>query len=87
MGHLIKWSGAMIIMVTPHIHFSNDGISPKSQSWTQEMVVLAEQNNNSPEPVSMFKHLETLETLISDILEPKDPPKKIMRIDNRYRNR
>ena len=85
----MKWSGAIIIMVTPHISFSNDVISPKSQPWTQEMVVLAEQNNNSPdpEPVSMFKHLETLETLISDILETKDPPKKIMRIDTRYRNR
>ena len=54
------------------------------------MVVLTEQNNNSPDPeppVSMVKHLENLETLISDILEPKDPPKKIMRMDNRYRNR
>ena len=74
-------------MVTPTIHFSDDSISAQSQSWTQEVVLLTEQNNNSPEPNSMFKHLETLETIIIDILEPKDPPKKIMRIDNAYRNR
>ena len=81
------WSGAKIIIVTPTIHFSNDSISTQSQSWTQEVMLLTEQNNNSPEPNSMFKHLETLETIIIDILEPKDPPKKIMRIDNGYRNR
>ena len=72
------------LMVT---HFSDDCISPKPQSWTKEMVQLTEQNNNSQEPVSFIKHLETLETIIGDILQPKDPPKKIMRMDNGYRNR
>ena len=85
---IYNWSGAKIIMVTPTIHFSDDSISTQSQSWTQEVVLLTEQNNNNgPEPSTMFKHLETLETTIIDILEPKDPPKKIMRIDNGYRNR